>query len=248
MLLKRFWLRHITLEILKVYFVNFLQLQMSLLCLFRRKKAKKVLLLYNYWRCQKRSWMTKKDKVTFLIMFSKLFSHVCRVLKFYPLFRFSSTLPSTITMFWKTLKNSRAKRVWFSHFEQYVINAHWGKTQLFIPKFLRIRCLKNVNCVKIGFHKCEFCEQWYFGNVNFVKNNILKTWILFKNNTFEKCEFCENWDFQNVIFDSIVDFCPNVKASMRPFWIVFNHRIDICLLSVWFCILLILFEQGCKYS
>ena len=50
---------------------------------------------------------------------------------------------------------------------------HWGKNQLFTQKFPRIWCLKIVN---------------------FVKNDILKMWILWKLD-FEKCEFCENWHF-----------------------------------------------------
>ena len=38
--------------------------------------------------------------------------------------------------------------------------------------------------------KCEFCEKWDFENVNFVKIEILKMWILWKLR-FWKCEFCE---------------------------------------------------------
>ena len=51
--------------------------------------------------------------------------------------------------------------------------AHWGKKQHFIQKFPRIRCLKNVN---------------------FVKNETLKMWFLWKMR-FWKCEFCLKWDF-----------------------------------------------------
>ena len=50
-------------------------------------------------------------------------------------------------------------------------NSHWGKNQLFIQKLLRIWCLKNVN---------------------FVKNETLKLWILRKMRLWN-CEFCEQW-------------------------------------------------------
>ena len=56
MLLKR----HITSEILKVYFVNFLQLQMSLLCLFRRKKAKKGTIIVQLLKMSKKELNDKK--------------------------------------------------------------------------------------------------------------------------------------------------------------------------------------------
>ena len=44
---------------------------------------------------------------------------------------------------------------------------HWGKNPPFIQNLPRIWC-----------SKCEFCEKWDFQNVNFVKNEILKMWIL----------------------------------------------------------------------
>ena len=50
-----------------------------------------------------------------------------------------------------------------------VRKAHWGKNQLFIQKLPRIWCLKNVN---------------------FVQNETLKLWILWKMKLW-KCEFCE---------------------------------------------------------
>ena len=52
---------------------------------------------------------------------------------------------------------------------------------------------------KMRLWKCEFCEKWDFENVNFVKNQTLKLWILLKLR-FWKCEFCEKWDLQNVNF------------------------------------------------
>ena len=40
------------------------------------------------------------------------------------------------------------------------------------------------------FEKCEFCEKWEFKNVNFVNNETLKLWILWKMR-FWKCEFLD---------------------------------------------------------
>ena len=40
------------------------------------------------------------------------------------------------------------------------------------------------------FWKCEFYEKWDFENLNFVKNEILKMWILRKVR-FSKCEFLD---------------------------------------------------------
>ena len=57
--------------------------------------------------------------------------------------------------------------------------------------------------------KCEFCEKCDFENVNFVKNVILKMWILSKMELW-KCEFCEKWDFENVNF---------VKNDIFKMWI-----------------------------
>ena len=49
------------------------------------------------------------------------------------------------------------------------------------------------------FWKCEFCEKWDFEIVNFVKNEILKLWMLSKMRLWN-CEFCEIWDFEIVNF------------------------------------------------
>ena len=56
--------------------------------------------------------------------------------------------------------------------------AHWGKKR---------------------FWNCEFCEIWDFENVNCVKNETLKLWILSKIR-FWNCGFCKKWQFQNVNF------------------------------------------------
>ena len=47
--------------------------------------------------------------------------------------------------------------------------------------------------------KCEFYENWDFEDVNFVKNEILKMWILWKIGLWN-CEFCQKWDFEIVSF------------------------------------------------
>ena len=60
------------------------------------------------------------------------------------------------------------------------------KNHLFIQKFHRIWFLwkkglwKAWILWKMRLWKYEFCEKWDFENVNFVKNEILKTWILRK--------------------------------------------------------------------
>ena len=47
---------------------------------------------------------------------------------------------------------------------QKIRHTHWGKNQLFILKFLRIWCLKNVN----------FVRKWPLENLNFVECVIQK--------------------------------------------------------------------------
>ena len=67
---------------------------------------------------------------------------------------------------------------------------------------------------------CSFCQKSYLKNVNFVKNEIFKMWILWKMSLW-KCEFCQKWGFEDVnfvkneslkmwIFGQIKDFCPSV--------------------------------------
>ena len=64
-------------------------------------------------------------------------------------------------------------------------------------------------------------SKWDFENMNSVKNEILKMWILWKMRLWS-CEFCEKWDFENVnsvksevfkmwILGEIEDFSPCVK-------------------------------------
>ena len=61
---------------------------------------------------------------------------------------------------------------------------------------------------------CEFCEQWDFQNVNFLKNVTLKMWIL-SILRFWKCEFCEKWDFERCEFCEKWDF---EKCEFREKW------------------------------
>ena len=49
------------------------------------------------------------------------------------------------------------------------------------------------------FEKCELCGKWDFEIVNFVKNETLKYWFLWKMKPW-KCEFCEKGDFEIVSF------------------------------------------------
>ena len=66
---------------------------------------------------------------------------------------------------------------------------HWDKKQLLIQKLPRIWCLKNVN---------------------FVNNELLKMWILWKMRLWI-CEFCGKWDIENVNF---------VKNEIMKLWIL----------------------------
>ena len=68
------------------------------------------------------------------------------------------------------------------------------------------------------FWKCEYYEKWNFENVNFVKYEILKLWILWKMRLW-KCEFCEKWDFE------IVNF---VKNEILEMWILWKMRLRNC--------------------
>ena len=75
--------------------------------------------------------------------------------------------------------------------------SHWAKNQLFIQKLPRIWCLENVN---------------------FVKNETLKLWILRKM-WFWNCEFCEKQDFE------IVNF---VKNEIFKLWFLWKMRFRKC--------------------
>ena len=61
--------------------------------------------------------------------------------------------------------------------------------------------------------KCEFCEKWDFENVNFVKNESLKMWILSKM-IISKCEF-----FDKLRIFALVWHC-RIWRKIRPiFWL-----------------------------
>ena len=64
------------------------------------------------------------------------------------------------------------------------------------------------------FEMCEFCQKWDFENVNFVKNDALKMWILTKMG-FWNCEFCEKWDVQKVIFFDKLRIFASVCARVK---------------------------------
>ena len=61
----------------------------------------------------------------------------------------------------RTVVTAMIYKVW----KLLITYAHWGKKQHFIQKLPRIE-------------KCDFYEKCDFENVNFVKNEILKMWIL----------------------------------------------------------------------
>ena len=70
-----------------------------------------------------------------------------------------------------------------------------GQNKLFIQKLPRIWCLKNAN---------------------FVKNESLKLWILWKMR-FWKCAFCEKWGFENMNF---------VKNENLKMWILWTREFE----------------------
>ena len=86
----------------------------------------------------------------------------------------------------------------------------------------KMRDWKCEFCEKMRLWNCEFCEKWDVENVNFVKNEIFKLWILSKMKLFHwgkchsiekrsahlmlmwpknkcgECEFCQKWSFSIV--------------------------------------------------
>ena len=68
------------------------------------------------------------------------------------------------------------------------------------------------------FEKCEFCQKWDFKNVNFVRNETLKMWVLTKMR-FQNCEFCQKWEFE------IVNF---VKNEILKLWILWKVAFSKC--------------------
>ena len=68
---------------------------------------------------------------------------------------------------------------------------------------------KHANQDHTGTKTKSLSRIWCLKNVNFVKNEILKMWILWKVR-FWKGEFCEKWDFEKVNF---------VKSRIFKMWI-----------------------------
>ena len=79
---------------------------------------------------------------------------------------------------------------------------------------------------KMRFRKCEFCGKCDFGNVNFVKIEILEMWILSKMR-HRKCEFRGKWDFGNVNFVENETLKLWISWKMRLFWWLFNYCVII---------------------
>ena len=85
----------------------------------------------------------------------------------------------------------------------------------------------------------EFNEKWEFEIVNFVKNENLKWWILWKMR-HRKNKFCQKWDFQNVIFvknETLKLFISEkwdfenvnfVKSETLKMWILIKVRFSKC--------------------
>ena len=71
------------------------------------------------------------------------------------------------------------------------------------------------------FSNCEFCEKWDFKIVNFVKNETLKMWILWKMKLW-KCEFCKKWVSENVTF------VKNETLKLWILWIMRFWKCDFC--------------------
>ena len=68
------------------------------------------------------------------------------------------------------------------------VGTHWSKTNF----------LYRIS-LEFDAWKCEFCEKCDLENVNFVKNEILRMWILWKMRFWE-CEFCGKWVLKIVNF------------------------------------------------
>ena len=73
-----------------------------------------------------------------------------------------------------------------------------GQKETFYPEMIK----------NFMFEKCEFCDKWDFGNVNFATNEILKLWISWKVK-FWKLEFCEKCDFENMNIIDKYGFLPD---------------------------------------
>ena len=72
------------------------------------------------------------------------------------------------------------------------------------------------------FEKCKFGEKWDFENVNFVKNETLQLWILWKVR-FSKCEFLDKLRFFAQVWKLVqgLDFCLPYRIKheiLYTFW------------------------------
>ena len=61
---------------------------------------------------------------------------------------------------------------------------------IFGPKIILYLQKSIAKLTDLKFEKCEFRENWDLENVNFVKIQIYKMWILWKFK-LTKCEFCD---------------------------------------------------------
>ena len=75
--------------------------------------------------------------------------------------------------------------------------AFWGKTGCISMNFVKIEIFKMWILRKMRFQKCEFCRNWDFQNVNFVKMRL------------QKCQFCDKWGISKCdIFRKNYEFLP----------------------------------------
>ena len=135
---------------------------------------------------------------------------------------FYNLLLLTAFVRWKVYKkrvivremNRRQKSVTRWYFENYLVANHK------MPKKKK----KKKKSKEFDVWKCKFFAKCDFENVNFVKNETLKTWIFWKmwilwKMRLRKCEFCEKWGFENVNF---------VKNVVPQIWILSKMRLWKC--------------------
>ena len=60
--------------------------------------------------------------------------------------------------------------------------------------------------------KCEFCETWDFENVNFVKHETLKMWILWKMRLWN----CDLWEICDIFLRDFQTKCLFYQVTFKP--------------------------------
>ena len=89
---------------------------------------------------------------------------------------FPSILGKMQREYWQFQQQNSKSQLKFRQFPRiFCKKLHFLRNDLLFFSALLCAITKN-----LMFEKCEFCEKWYFKIVNFVKNEILKMWILWK--------------------------------------------------------------------